>query len=430
MKSTVPQIEVKLSDNFKKVFKIAGQVDHLPEDYQDLQYILDRIESLAYSFGFSKVEPAIFETHEVIKKFYSGENQPIKSTFGNGTVVAFRNSGLPGLLRMYLENRIPEREHLTKWYYIVPTVLHQDNPHQLVSNIEYGFEILGDESPVFDAQVLALGWLLYNSLIADNVSLEVGSRGCVNCWPEYHETLIRVFGAAKYSLCKECALQVDKNPEHVLSCEEPDCQAIAADGPVFIDYLDDACRAHLTHVLESLDELGVPYTLVTAGGGVQNSRRTTFRFHFSHPQDSFVLSSGSHHDNLFTHFETESRPALGLSGDINKLLRAWRLSGGQIEKERKADVALIPLGELACKKSLSLFSLFWDNKIPVVTLLGDHSLKLRLQQAAEMKIPLALVIGQKEGLDGSVILRDVKSGMQEVFPVERILSEVRKRLGE
>ena len=93
-------------------------------------------------------------------------------------------------------------------------------------------------------------------------------------------------------------------------------------------------------------------------------------------------------------------------------------------------MALIPLGDLACKKALSLFSKFWDEGISIVNLLGDNSLKNRLQQAGEMKIPVGLVVGQKEALDDTVILRDIKSGMQEVFTSDRILSEVKKRLGE
>ena len=91
---------------------------------------------------------------------------------------------------------------------------------------------------------------------------------------------------------------------------------------------------------------------------------------------------------------------------------------------------ILSSGDLACKKSLPLFSDLWDSEIKIINLVGENSLKARLPKAAEMKALLALVIGQKEALDNTVILRDVRSGMQEVFPTERILSEVKKRLGD
>jgi hypothetical protein len=39
-------------------------------------------------------------------------------------------------------------------------------------------------------------------------------------------------------------------------------------------------------------------------------------------------------------------------------------------------------------------------------------------------------MGQKEAMDEMVILRDVKSGMQEIFSYDKIVEEVRKRLGK
>jgi len=38
-------------------------------------------------------------------------------------------------------------------------------------------------------------------------------------------------------------------------------------------------------------------------------------------------------------------------------------------------------------------------------------------------------MGQKEAVDEMVILRDVKSGMQEIISYDKIVQEVKKRLG-
>lgn len=414
--------EVKEKIEFKKV---PGQTDYLPEDWQDLEYVLSTLESLARGFGFVRVEPALFEAPEIVQAFHKGEGQPVK--VGNA---GFRTSALPGLLRMYIEGKVPEKEKVSKWFYMSPVVKEENNPYQLVSGIEYGFQVFGDENAIFDAQILALASKLYKTLAGDSVVLEIGSRGCELCFPEYRETLSRSLTDAKYSLCKDCAFSVDKNPEKVLVCEEPSCQSIAADAPTFIDHMDQNCQAHLTMVLESLDELGVPYILLPTALGDEHTKRTVFNFKFTHPQDSFSLGRGSRHDGMFKHLNHPPLPALGMSGDLTKLLRAWRLSGGIASKKRQADVVLIPLGDRASKKSLPLFSEFWDNGISIINLLGENSLKFRLQQAADMKITVALVIGQKEALDDTVILRDVKSGMQEVFPSERAISEVKKRLGD
>jgi len=424
----MPPLEPPVQKKFVK--KIPGQKDFLPEEWADLDHLLERLKNLAKGFGFSRIEPSLFEVSEINAKFHVKEGKaPVLKVSGADEAV-FRTNAISGLLRMYLDARTPEKERLSKWYFISPVTVHHENPYQIVSNLEYGFEVIGDESPIFDAQVLALAWKLYSVLGEDKIVLEIGSRGCENCWPEYQQILSRTFSDAKYSLCKECAASVEKHPEKILVCEQAECQSIAADAPAFIDYLDAACSSHLTTVLESLDELKVSYVLMTGSDLDPHARRTVFRFKFNHPQDSFILSHGMRHDHLFSHFNVSPRPALGLVGDFSKFLRAWHLSGAVLQKAKSADVALIPLGELGAKKALSLFSNFWDEMISVVNLFDENGLKARLQQAADMKVPIALIVGQKEALEDTVILRDVKSGMQEVFTSERILSEVRKRLGE
>ena len=59
---------------------------------------------------------------------------------------------------------------------------------------------------------------------------------------------------------------------------------------------------------------------------------------------------------------------------------------------------------------------------------GTIGVKNQLKLAEECKAPLALIMGQKEAMDEMVILRDVKSGMQEVFSYDKIIVEVKKRL--
>jgi histidyl-tRNA synthetase len=48
--------------------------------------------------------------------------------------------------------------------------------------------------------------------------------------------------------------------------------------------------------------------------------------------------------------------------------------------------------------------------------------------ANRLQAKIVLIIGQKESLDGTVILRDMESGMQEIIDSEKIVREVKKRM--
>ena len=98
-------------------------------------------------------------------------------------------------------------------------------------------------------------------------------------------------------------------------------------------------------------------------------------------------------------------------------------------KERtKPKIFLVHIGDLAKKKSLSLTEEFRQNNIPVINVLGKDSLSQQLEAADRMNSPLALILGQREVYENSIIIRDMDSGTQESVPLRNIIEEVKRRL--
>ena len=91
-------------------------------------------------------------------------------------------------------------------------------------------------------------------------------------------------------------------------------------------------------------------------------------------------------------------------------------------------VFLAQLGNLAKRKSLKLFEEFRKAKIPIAEAIGKDSLKSQLRIADKEGTRYTLILGQKEALDGVVIVRDMKNGKQDTIKIERAVEEMRKRL--
>ncbi|MFA6285426.1 MAG: His/Gly/Thr/Pro-type tRNA ligase C-terminal domain-containing protein [Parcubacteria group bacterium] len=66
--------------------------------------------------------------------------------------------------------------------------------------------------------------------------------------------------------------------------------------------------------------------------------------------------------------------------------------------------------------------------IVVAESFGRGSLKSQLKIADRLKVELTLILGQKEAIDGTVIVKEMASGMQETVNAARIIDEVKKRL--
>jgi len=269
-----------------------------------------------------------------------------------------------------------------------------------------------------------------------NLSLEVNNIGCLECQPAYEEVLKNYFKEKKYDLCEDCVELVETHPLQILACNNLSCSTVAAEAPVIVDFLCDACRKHFIGVLEGLDELNLGYNLNQKVIGKPWSRKTVFevKAKFSaeggRENSEVSLGSGGHADDLIQSLGGIPAQALGFTGYVDAILNAFELAGVKFASKHKADVFLVPLGELAAKKTLRLFTDLWNNNVVASEFIGPGSIKTQLKLAESNKVAIALIIGQKEAREGTVILRDVKSGMQELFTIERIIDEVKKRLGK
>mgnify|MGYP001600617693 FL=1 len=58
------------------------------------------------------------------------------------------------------------------------------------------------------------------------------------------------------------------------------------------------------------------------------------------------------------------------------------------------------------------------------------ALKGQLEIANRLGAKYTVILGQKEVLDGTILIRDMESGMQEIVLYDKAPSEIKKKLGK
>ena len=144
------------------------------------------------------------------------------------------------------------------------------------------------------------------------------------------------------------------------------------------------------------------------------------------------VGGGGRYDYLAELLAGKSLPAVGCALGLDRLSEAIKESGVLIPEE-KARVFLIQLGDVAKRKSLALVEEFRKADIKLVQALAKDSLRGQLRVADKLGVEYGIILGQKEALDGTVILRDMSSGIQETLPlpklIERLKNKVRVSIG-
>lgn len=420
------------SSTFKKVQSLPGLSDVLADSDQLWSAVTRRFARVARTYGFERVETPLLENKILYENFYRNFSKMPEQLLEmplEGMNLAVRPAFLPSILRAYIQHKIFDKSPMNKWYYAGMVARKSSQKDSLSGDYEFGLEILGSFTHLTEAQTIAAAWELLESLGVKGVTLEINNIGGSDCQALYQETLADFLSGKKYELCDDCNDHLRSRALNVFRCQNLDCQAIASESPTILDFLDQDSHKRFTNVLEALDELAIPYQLNPQYAGPDGFSHTNMVIKFKDGDKTIVIGEAGYHDSLMQNVAGKRLCAFGFSGSLTALRHLMERQKIEPTRERHNDVFLVPLGELASKKSLRLFRDLTSEKISVYDHFGQSGVKNQLKQAQEFHAPIALIMGQKEALDEMVILRDVKSGMQEIISYDKIVAEVKKRLG-
>lgn len=414
-----------------KTHPIVGTKYILPDSNPMWGLVLRKLKKAARVYGFSRIELPVAEEVKVYEKFAGIVPEVIDSAnvpVAEDVAVKLRSALLPSVFQAYSSFKLQEENKLHKWFYLGNVM--RSVQGGLESSYEFGFEVLGPFSHLTEAQVMGAVWNLLNGLGFEGSTLEINTIGSEACQASYQSILTDYFRNNKFQLCDNCNEHIGGRSLNILRCTNSECTVVASEAPTILDYLDQSSHKNFTNILEALDEMQVPYQLNPLYVGSEGSSGTNFVVKIKHKDKLVVFGEGAHHSTLLAQYAGKTATSFGFAGNLQVLVDALQASELEIVQEYSTEVFLVPLGELASKRSLRLFHDLLASHISVYDHFGDVGVKNQLKQAEVYKAPIALIIGQKEAVDDMVILRDVKSGMQEIFSYDKIVSEVKKRLGK
>jgi len=415
----------------------TGMHDILPEEQKYFQKIYNVCENAANFYGFNKIDTPIVEEAElfsrgvglatdiVSKQMYSFRTR-------GGDYFTLRPEGTASIVRSYIEQGMINLPQPVKLWYFGPFFRYEKPQAGRYRQFwQFGFEVLGEESPVIDAQTIQIFYNILKELKFKTLIIEINSIGDSQCRPYYKKLLVSYFRSRESALCVDCRRRLRENPLRILDCKEEKCQRIISQAPQMIDHLCEACHQHLKEVLEFLDETELPYHLNPhLVRGLDYYTKTVFEIYEDSEEGKIqgALSAGGRYDNLVKILGGKDTPACGGAGGIERIINLIKSKKIRFPQPLLPEIYLAQLGSLAKRKSLRLLEDFRQAKIPVAESLGRDSLKAQLKMADKIGVKYTLILGQQEALEGKIIIRDMETGRQETVKLDRVVNEMTKRL--
>ena len=411
--------------------------DILPEDQPFYQKIYDTASDIADFYGFSKIDTPIVESAELFSQGVGMttdiiEKQMYSFRTKGGDYLALRPEFTAAVSRAYIEHGMFNLPQPVKLFTFGPLFRYERPQFGRFRQFhQIDLEAFGEKSPVIDAQIIQVFYNILKDLKLKNLAIEINSIGDSQCRPYYKKLLTNYLKARESSLCSDCQRRLRENPLRVLDCKEEKCQPVKAQAPQLIDHLCEECKIHFKQVLEFLDEIELPYRLNPyLVRGLDYYTKTVFEI-FEDTEEGKNLGAlvgGGRFDALVRILGGKDAPACGAAAGVERIVQAIKERTKNVMAPEQRKIFLAQLGELAKRKSLRLYEEFRKVNIPISESLGKDSLKTQLRSADRTGAIYTLILGQKEALEGSIIIRDMKTGRQEIVKWDKAAQEVKKRL--
>ncbi|HUC31227.1 MAG TPA: ATP phosphoribosyltransferase regulatory subunit, partial [Candidatus Paceibacterota bacterium] len=245
----------------------------------------------------------------------------------------------------------------------------------------------------------------------------------------YKKQLTNYYKNHESQLCEDCVHRLKNNPLKLLDCKEPGCVALKAKAPNFLDKLCVMCSAHFKSVLEYLDEVAIPYELDHhLVRGLDYYSRTVFEMYAEGNEAQIgALPAGGRYDYLMETIGGHLTPAVGGACGVERLIAVMRAKEIAVGGKSGKRVFLAHAGNLAKKKAFAILKDLRGRGFLVAESLSKESLAAQLKVADREGIALALILGQKEIYEDSIIVRDLTNGLQEAVPLDKLVDEIKKR---
>jgi histidyl-tRNA synthetase len=141
-----------------------------------------------------------------------------------------------------------------------------------------------------------------------------------------------------------------------------------------------------------------------------------------------AIPAGGRYDYLMETIGGHLTPAVGGACGVERIIAVMKAKEIIPPLRAQKKVFLAHAGDLAKQKAFGLLKVLRARGIGVSESLAKESLGAQLKVADKEGIALALILGQKEIYEKGIIIRDLKTGLQESIPQEKLIDEIKKRL--
>lgn len=331
------------------------------------------------------------------------------------------------LLRMYTENNMHTMTQPVMFYFKEP----------FKGSIKKGgasfsrycdLEIMGGSKSIAEALLIQTTRAILKEEGYDNICVEINSIGDRDSINRFTRDLTNYYRKHVNDMHVDCRQLLKKDPFELLACQNEKCKKINEGAPRSMNFLSESSRMHFGEVLEYLEALGIPYKINNALiGNKKYCTETIFSINNVDDKDKKkqkVLAIGVRYDGLSKKIGCKKEiHGVGISILIKNNKTDLRKD---LKKTKRPFASFVQLGFESKLLSLGIIESLREAKIPLFLSLARDRLGAQVSAVEKFQIPYALIMGKKEAVEKTIIVRNNDTHAQEIVNITDLPKYMKK----
>ena len=407
----------------KKLRTIKGTHDILPNEIHKWKALESIVNQTCEQFGYQEIRNPIFEetrlfsrsvgeeTDIVTKEMYSWEDV-------DGTSLTLRPELTASVVRSYIQHNLGTISPIQRLYYSGP-LFRRERPQKGRQRQfhQFGVEAFGSNNPEQDVEIIAIAWKILSLCgLANDTTLNLNSIGSKECRNNYRKALKNYIYPYIKDFSKTSQHRFETNPLRILDTKSEKEQEILNDAPKISDYHNETDSTHFESLKEFLKDIDLPFSINhKLVRGLDYYTGTVFEFNSVNLGAQDALLGGGRYNRLVETLGGKPTPGIGFAAGMERFLIAMEQSNFNIKKSNP-DIYFICADKKAISRSIKISSRLRGLNFKVVSDTLRRSMKSQLREANKLKVKYALIIGEDEIRNSTIILKNLIRGTQKTIP--------------
>ncbi len=291
-------------------------------------------------------------------------------------------------------------------------------------HLESSIVCLGSMRPVCECLSMQAAISILQQAGYKNLEVRLNSVGDKESLADFQRNLTLYIRKNINSFPAELRQAIKKDPLIIVQNNKEEWKNFQNACPKPLDFLSESSRLHFKEILEFLEVMNIAYsidhTLLT---DLNVGSETVFAIVDTSDNTETILASGFRFNRLAKRIGFKKElPSVMLNLSF-KLIKKPKITKHKLIKPK---FYLIQFGTEAKLQSFLVLREFYKAKVPIVHALDKDKLGGQMSVAESSGASHIVLIGQKEALEGSVVIRDITTRAQQLVPIGELSQRVKE----